>query len=319
MRQRLVEIARTVAGGLLIAMTGACGARSSLLDGMLGSVASDAGTRDDGAARAVPDGLAPDAPTPKDARSATESGSSDAARVVEGGSSDGSADAPFDAPEADARVPPDGAVCVGCWKGSNCIPLASTTVHECGFGGPCVACPGPDAKCFKGACSFSDPGCTASNCSGCCLDANTCSNGLSADACGSGGLECQGCGPEETGFFIPCAPQDGGGGKCQPACNSGACPGCCDGAECRLGQSGTSCGTLGATCTACPSGEFCKENGPGSGGVCQAPCAPGNCAGCCENDVCAVGTQDIACGSGGESCVDCTASHDQCGSGTCGP
>lgn len=59
--------------------------------------------------------------------------------------------------------------------------------------------------------------------------------------------------------------------------------------------------------------------GPGRGGLCKVPCSPATCNGCCDGDVCAVGNQDIACGTGGEACADCTAMHYTCISATCMP
>jgi hypothetical protein len=57
------------------------------------------------------------------------------------------------------------------------------------------------------------------------------------------------------------------------------------------------------------------EDGP------TAQCDPMRCAtGCCYGDICAQGTQDIACGIKGVACVDCTrVSGEVCVSGFCVP
>ncbi len=48
----------------------------------------------------------------------------------------------------------------------------------------------------------------------------------------------------------------------------------------------------------------------------EGECGPISCAsGCCYGNVCAIGTQDIACGSMGHACLDCTAQT--FGAGTC--
>ena len=224
-----------------------------------------------------------------------------------------------DSPLPGRDAAPDGSTtcgdCPGCCQGTVCLRGEST--DACGiYGYACVACP-HGASCFKGACSIPDPNCGPSNCAGCCLDANTCSFGTAPDACGFGGADCQGCGSAND--LMACVPQAGGGGSCLPTCDTTNCHGCCDGATCLLGQSESSCGAMGQACASCVSGESCILQGDGNGGICQLPCSPSSCAGCCASDVCAVGTQDLACGVGGETCVDCTPGHLRCLSGVCHP
>jgi hypothetical protein len=58
------------------------------------------------------------------------------------------------------------------------------------------------------------------------------------------------------------------------------------------------------------------------GGACVTPlnatCGASSCAtGCCVGDLCVQGTQDIACGSGGIGCQDCTQNGRTCLGRTC--
>ena len=201
--------------------------------------------------------------------------------------------------------------CVGCCEGDTCISLANETASMCGFSNvACHACASKADQCVKGACMHPQPNCGTSNCAGCCVDANNCSDGLSADACGFGGAECQGCG---KGACVPTST----GGSCGSTCGPGNCKGCCDNGKCLLGQSDSSCGNSGDACVACKAPETCLVLGPSIGGTCRAPCSTSTCAGCCDGEVCAVGDQDIACGVGGEACADCTP-H-KCVSGKCSP
>jgi len=229
-----------------------------------------------------------------------------------------------DAADSDAQVgdatpdaPKTCGECNGCCLDGTCIALQKETASECGFGGNACESFGPSGKCLKGACVHPQPDCGPSNCTGCCYDANDCSDGISADACGHGGGQCQGCGPLENAKT--CVPQPGGGGSCQTTCGPENCHGCCDGTTCLLGQSDSSCGSHGEACVACPQGESCKLFGPGTGGTCDLPCSPQSCKGCCAGEVCAIGNQDIACGTGGEACADCTGEHFVCASGVCEP
>jgi hypothetical protein len=111
-----------------------------------------------------------------------------------------------------------------------------------------------------------------------------------------------------------CTPTSGGG-SCGTGCGPGNCKGCCTAGSCLLGQSDASCGNQGQACAACQIGAYCEVLGPSIGGVCHTPCSPMSCKGCCSGDVCAVGTQDIACGVGGAACVDCTPNG--CDAGAC--
>lgn len=64
-----------------------------------------------------------------------------------------------------------------------------------------------------------------------------------------------------------------------------------------------SCLLLGALlCAGCPPGPRCD---------------PKSCSGCCLGGVCATGDEDTACGRGGFSCFDCSASQRTCQTGAC--
>ena len=80
------------------------------------------------------------------------------------------------------------------------------------------------------------------------------------------------------------------------------------------GDSDLACGDQSNVCDDCAAqGKICVDH------QCVPGCSTSSCSGCCEGDVCAVGTQDIACGTGGAACFDCTAGHAQCAQGLCQP
>lgn len=273
---------------------------------------------------------------------ATQDGSlvDDARDEADAAADTSTADAPWigadspshDAESGDAVVPPVdarpdasndgpsggcGPCLAGCCDGTTCVDLGAQSATTCGFGGAACGSCGASGRCLKGACFHPQPNCDGTNCPGCCLDSNTCGDGIAGDACGFGGHACQGCGPLAS--FKKCVLHDGGGGSCQATCDGSNCHGCCDGTTCLLGQSQSSCGELGAACTACPTGQLCKVQGASAGGSCAVPCSPASCKGCCAGDVCAVGDQDIACGLGGGACANCSTSHLSCAAGACAP
>jgi hypothetical protein len=153
--------------------------------------------------------------------------------------------------------------------------------------------------------------CNPATCAGCCNAQDTCILNVTLLECGSFGGACAAC---PAGAICR--------GTCvtvQPDCGPENCSGCCQGNDCASGISGNACGHGGEQCIA-PCGPYCVPN-PGGGGTCQVPeiCGPGNCTGCCVGSVCAVGTQDNGCGSGGELCVDCTdrTTPHHCEAGVC--
>ncbi len=151
-----------------------------------------------------------------------------------------------------------------------------------------------------------------------------------------------GCGDEEVS--APCGPESCPGG----CCLDGEClepsPGHCGTAggecvDCLAGGRADECAggacICGAAGSMCPDGLFCTASGcteqctPDCAGRCQG--APDGCGGTCETNECngccdaqktciGVGMQsDTACGSGGESCIDCTIGQatDSCSDGAC--
>lgn len=210
--------------------------------------------------------------------------------------------------------------CPGCCLGSYC---AVPSRQLCGRAGEaCKEC-GPGLECAVvgggGECAGSMT-CSPLNCPGCCLG-NVCRRGdQSVDECGSNGDACRACANGDA-----CVGVYPLGGTCEPpgSCVSKMpredCFGCCGHGECRAGHDDTACGGDGSACQDCTSfGATCtRQRGNGLGWMCeggQAPCSPANCTGCCYGDVCAVGTQAVACGQGGNACVTCRA----CVNGKCG-
>lgn len=129
--------------------------------------------------------------------------------------------------------------------------------------------------------------CNASFCpNGCCDAYGACQPGNTVQQCGSDGIACFRCGPNQS-----CSKETG---SCRdnPPCSAATCPdGCCD------DQNGI---------------HVCVTNKRG--------CAPGGacCAGCCdEHDACHEGKDDGACGAGGDVCVECPAGATCTGQGTC--
>lgn len=101
----------------------------------------------------------------------------------------------------------------------------------------------------------------------------------------------------------------------QQPCN---CPnGCCDGSRrCLPGTDIKACGGGGLVCVDCVQGGFetcnttlhtCTKNLP----TCDVTSCPN---GCCigSQKVCASGTSSLACGAGGNACVDCAAAGQVC-------
>jgi hypothetical protein len=210
--------------------------------------------------------------------------------------------------------------CRGCCVSPN-MCVNGTDVHACGVGGlDCETC-GPGAgPCVPqadggGLCGGVQT-CTPDNCSsGCCVGNLCLVTGRSDSACGWMGQACVACAPGET-----CV-----GSQCQkpPFCVGGVnCGGCCLGNQCVKGNADNACAwaaaSVGDRCLDCTAqGLFCHN------GYCTPGCSPSNCAGCCSGNVCATGTQVVACGVGGVACNDCTVppafTGAVCEAGICGP
>ncbi len=164
--------------------------------------------------------------------------------------------------------------------------------------------------------------CGPSNCIGCCRQDGTCDTDPSATSCGIYGSKCEVC---PTGAV--CNKPLLGCSFPVKQCDS-TCKGCCvppgtwdpKVGYCGVGIYDTSCGTSGQTCAICPAGNTCSAVS-GGGGTCtpsKTPCTPQNCNGCCFGDVCAVGNQTMACGTGGQHCASCLIGHQKCVAGACG-
>jgi hypothetical protein len=65
------------------------------------------------------------------------------------------------------------------------------------------------------------------------------------------------------------------------------------------GNADAACGTGGAACTACASGQACQSA--------KCVCTATSCAGCCQGDLCKAGSEDTACGKSGAACQACAA------------
>ena len=97
------------------------------------------------------------------------------------------------------------------------------------------------------------------------------------------------------------------------SCDPSNCNGCCDGVVCQMGMTNTACGSAGLPCAVCSGGDNCSGTPPAclsapGGGL----CGPGNCNGCCLNNVCYMGLTNDACGSAGLECSVCGTGQ-QCG------
>ncbi len=210
---------------------------------------------------------------------------------------------------------------------SCCLPDGTCVQDEnnqaCGSGGTACKTCGPGEFC-KGDCIHYQANCDATNCPGCCEGPAICAAGESNYACGNAGEECQRCVPSEgTG---QCTPQGDAGGTCEAlaTCSPADCQGCCAGDVCLVGDADDACGSAGEVCAACGGGKSCTLDTTGQYGakgqfVCAAtsPCDASTCAGCCDGLVCAEGTQDIACGSGGAVCANCQSAGQSCDQGQC--
>jgi hypothetical protein len=125
------------------------------------------------------------------------------------------------------------------------------------------------------------------------------------DTCGNFGDLCESC-DVDAGYFCK--------GSCyrpQPNCDQDNCHGCCAStAYCATGVHDIACGHNGLPCDRCVPSEGTGQCVPraNGGGTCinDAGCGPSNCNGCCVGNICAVGTQEFACGKDGVACENCT-------------
>jgi hypothetical protein len=215
----------------------------------------------------------------------------------------------------------DATNCKGCCVGDQCLPGFDN--QACGsVGQACVSCMQTGQTCGAGPnggqCQGT-PACGPQNCDGCC-NGTTCVAGSDSIACGKQGEACTDC----TATGRQCVAQGQPNERtCQVPvlCGPANCPGCCVGNACVVATTPAACGKGGAACQGCAANESCNA------GVCTpaANCGPANCPGCCVgNDVCAVGSQNTACGLAGTQCVNCSGLGQVCQGGacqvpTCGP
>ena len=153
-----------------------------------------------------------------------------------------------------------------------------------------------------------DGGCNARTCpNGCCDEQGRCVAGTDFIHCGTGGAVCAYCeGTTKICFNQSCR-----------ACDSTTCPnGCCDGdGICRPGTWSEKCGTGGAACSYCWAykqegcvGQRCQR--------CDATTCPNGC--CNSKYECVPGSSNIACGTGGAACTNCTLTANKtCSGQTC--
>jgi hypothetical protein len=169
---------------------------------------------------------------------------------------------------------------------------------------------------------------------GCCLDDGGCFaySGESTDIpCGSNGEACRTCPSGEScipniATAGPSIGRAGRSGGCQrdlgEPCTPENCAGCCFVADvntdsgsvfstqCFEGSQDNYCGSAGTACLRCTpatNGGHCVADSTG-GGHCEGAgqCNATNCAGCCAGAFCVQGAQDVACGSHGAACQNCT-------------
>jgi hypothetical protein len=157
-------------------------------------------------------------------------------------------------------------------------------------------------------------GCSYATCSGCCDANGGCHQGSDTSACGGQGEQCLSC--NQLCVDGICLNLDSN-------CGPSNCTGCCLGNDvCTDGLHAGACGSGGMQCESCnpaTSGGKCVASTAGTGGACTSPasaaCNDTICPmGCCVGDLCVQGTQDIACGSGGQ---DCTQNGRTCIGRTC--
>ncbi|MGI9255141.1 MAG: hypothetical protein ACR2J8_15470 [Thermomicrobiales bacterium] len=185
--------------------------------------------------------------------------------------------------------------CICAKKGKSC-----TEDRNCCSGKKCVSriCGGP-----------ASPSCGPASCAAGCCDGNTCvaRSNQSKNRCGTGGAACASCTGSNT-----CV-----NGICTPPCNASTCAtGCCLGDTCLsfANQTEQYCGTGGAACDSCNTGDSCNS------GVCSYVCNSATCPdGCCNGNSCVelADTSDAQCGTSGTACEDCTSYNYSCIGGSC--
>jgi hypothetical protein len=206
-------------------------------------------------------------------------------------------------------IPPcDATNCSGC-----CTPegTCATGLSNFGCGAHGVACSSCPLSAPCGDAGACVPVCNASNCSGCCIGTSCIAPGSqSSTACGFGGSACLTCAAPSSCANGRCTNPDGG------YCDRTRCAGCCDSAECRLGNSDSQCGVSGAQCTACRANERCGFGNCGE--AMDGGCGPMTCGGCCSGGRCGTFPGDLYCGMYGVQCSACdVAANQRCVNSEC--
>jgi hypothetical protein len=223
-------------------------------------------------------------------------------------------------PDDGASVPgSDGTTDRSSFAGNDATTDHDLTVQSNLDGGGTAS--GPDGESVGGPCGpLTCP-------DGCCLDGGDCFVPSASDTsfanipCGSSGEVCAACPSGETCL----------GGGCerdlQQTCTSANCAGCCffavgsggastPSTQCYDGSHDNFCGNGGGQCQRCTpatNGGHCVAESTG-GGHCEdvGQCNSTNCAGCCSGDICAEGSQDVACGGNGVACQNCAGDGGIC-------
>jgi hypothetical protein len=206
--------------------------------------------------------------------------------------------------------------CDGCCVGDKC--LEGDIASACGTkGGACTTCAAGQtcvAQSSGGGSCTGPTTCDPTSCaSGCCDATGRCVAGNDTTACGKGGVRCAACTIDQV-----CSP---GVQTCQPRvpCGPSNCDGCCGpNNQCVTASTTTAqaCGARGEACRQCGQNLVCDR----PTGTCKPPtsaCNPLNCPTCCAGDRCVSPDQDLTCGLGGGSCVDCTRQGLLCAGGSC--
>ncbi len=205
--------------------------------------------------------------------------------------------------------------CGGCGVGHVCgssqVCLSGVCTTRCQRTSDCPAGFACNGSTCTTSCNVNQP------CHGGCCSGGTCTNGLSAAACGTSGGVCTNCSSQSTNtacvsgacgcnVAADCPPLN----ACSPSlhacslalcggantgCNGGCCTNLASGGTCVAGSSDTQCGGTGGQCANC-------QTGCNPGPLCIA-----NTCGCRQTSDClaAVG----ACSSQGLACSDAGACH----------
>lgn len=204
-----------------------------------------------------------------------------------------------------------------------CLAAAAVSMCPAACGGEVVRDGGLDAKVVAASDAGVTvlPGCDRRRCQGCCTREGSCVIGQEQGACGAEGEDCEDCSLSRGYGSFACR-----SGSCVSGVASfvgrDQCPGCVSiwsegGYDCYSRIDRRACGGPAAPCVSCKPNEECAALSDGGWGCAPAKkpdaCGATTCVGCCVGDVCALGTQDLACGSAnGEACVDCTMTGARC-------